>query len=484
MVVVLLLAPFALAASAPSTRNNDDSCDIGVYPAATLLLPYFEVETARHTADTLFTLTNVSRQPQIAHVTIWTDWALPVLSFNIFLTGYDTHSISLYDVVVNGTIAPGTPPGTSSTIKSGPLSSANNANPNLVLDDCGRLPGIISAPIRAAVQSALTRGIFSAFGLSACNAQLIGSPAAVHRTSTMAQGYVTIDVIARCSSNLPTDPNYFEREILFDNVLTGDVFALTEVLPGKIVTAASPLVHIRAIPEGGAAGAEAVATTLPYTFYGRYIQSQSPRIDRRQPLASTFAAHIAANAALSTSLKIWREGVAGAPACSTAVANATLPFQELVRFDEHENPSVIQPCRAFCPVPPQTSLPAASINNITRSLFPQQLSTTGDSGGWLYLNLDSGVSDQTINRQAHPDFSRRASQNWVTVSMFGFPSLATEFDAASLGNGCSPPVGTSVANKGDARIGPAGGVLVCPPGFFLILTSPCIPVYTGTNVNP
>src|SRR5687768_15965445 len=53
------------AASGPSTTNNDDTCDISVAPAATLLLPYFEVETSaavdRSIArSTLFTLTNVS----------------------------------------------------------------------------------------------------------------------------------------------------------------------------------------------------------------------------------------------------------------------------------------------------------------------------------------------------------------------------------------------------------------------------------------
>ena len=31
-------------AAGPTTTNNDDSCDIGVAPAATLLLPYFEVD--------------------------------------------------------------------------------------------------------------------------------------------------------------------------------------------------------------------------------------------------------------------------------------------------------------------------------------------------------------------------------------------------------------------------------------------------------
>jgi hypothetical protein len=40
----LTVAPNA-SASSPATTNNDDSCDISLLPAATLLLPYFEVET-------------------------------------------------------------------------------------------------------------------------------------------------------------------------------------------------------------------------------------------------------------------------------------------------------------------------------------------------------------------------------------------------------------------------------------------------------
>src|ERR1051325_6277064 len=91
----------------PSAIDNNMSCDIGTYPAATLLLPYFQVETSRHVADaqnTIFSIINTSRTPQIARVTLWTDYGYPPLWFNVFLTGYDVHSISLYDVVANGVL--------------------------------------------------------------------------------------------------------------------------------------------------------------------------------------------------------------------------------------------------------------------------------------------------------------------------------------------------------------------------------------------
>src|SRR5436305_13105404 len=106
------------ATGQPATTNNIDSCDIGVTPAATLLLPYFEVDTAAAQgtgATTLFTITNTSRYPQIAHVTVWTDWSFPVLDFNIFLTGYDVQGINLFDIIVRAVIVPatGAAPGTS-----------------------------------------------------------------------------------------------------------------------------------------------------------------------------------------------------------------------------------------------------------------------------------------------------------------------------------------------------------------------------------
>jgi hypothetical protein len=50
--VAALVLSFAVAlASSAATRNNDDSCDIAVLPAATLLLPYFEVDLGRHSID-------------------------------------------------------------------------------------------------------------------------------------------------------------------------------------------------------------------------------------------------------------------------------------------------------------------------------------------------------------------------------------------------------------------------------------------------
>src|SRR6266550_4718433 len=124
LLAIALFAAMTTGYASAGTRDNDDSCDIKVAPAATLMLPYFEVDTNPNVPGqtTLFTITNVSRYPQIAHVTLWTDWAYPVLTFNIFLTGYDVQAINLYDVIARGTIAP--PSGTTSATTPGALSAS------------------------------------------------------------------------------------------------------------------------------------------------------------------------------------------------------------------------------------------------------------------------------------------------------------------------------------------------------------------------
>ncbi|HEX7680414.1 MAG TPA: hypothetical protein VF713_19945, partial [Thermoanaerobaculia bacterium] len=282
----LLLCGSALAA-VPASINNDDSCDLKVGPAATLLLPYFEVDPNPKVQGqtTLFTITNVSRYPQIAHVTLWTDWAFPVLTFNLFLTGYDVQAINLYDVIVRGTVAP--PSGTTPATTPGTLSlgaSGGNLRPAL---DCASNPSLLPASITNAVRTSLTTGVYNpGGGVTACS-----TAGGVHANAI---GYATIDVVANCTNLLPTDPAYYTTDLLFDNVLIGDYEQLGGAPAGTGPAASfdatgNPMVHIRAVPEGGGAGS-IVATGLPYTFYDRYTPDAARTIDRRQPLPSAFAA--------------------------------------------------------------------------------------------------------------------------------------------------------------------------------------------------
>ena len=495
------------ATGQPATTNNDDSCDIGVTPAATLLLPYFEVDTAAAQgagATTLFTITNTSRYPQIAHVTVWTDWSFPVLDFNIFLTGYDVQGINLYDVIVRGIIAPGAPPGTSITTVpgspqngftgAGAIPFNNTSNPNFILTGaadvrttCAGLAGSIG-DLQTAVKNALTTGTGYVSLAASCGSGQIG-----FNHGAIAKGYVTVDVASYCSQQLPTDVNYYtggSASILFDNTLIGDYQQIGPT-PAGAGTASTfdaqgnPMVHIRAIPEGGlsgAAGGIPVATNLPFTFYDRYTGA-TPTADRRQPLPALFAARYiqGGTGSFATNLKIWREGVTtNSLACTSSqyAVNSVLLVTSIVRFDEHENSfgfgstTCVSPC-----VTPVLSLPESSATNTTASTFPTLTGT--DVGGWMFLNLSnqatSGISApsavytaQRVGFSTAPlaapplRGSRNVSQNWVVVSMFGAVGsnrLSVDFDAAWLGNGCSPPepTGEQIAPVAE-RFGP----LVCP----------------------
>lgn len=495
-------------AGGPTTTNNDDSCDIGVAPAATLLLPYFEVDITNRTQDTLFTITNVTRLPQIAHVTVWTDWSFPVLDFNIYLTGYDVQGISM-NQVLSGTVAQanGTGPTVAQTQPSGvgALSAGFTANPNFAGGgasiNCSSQPGLLNPTLVAAVRSALTTGVYNPGGSAAC-------PNAVGGVHANAIGYITIDVASNCSLALPTDPNYYATSILFDNVLIGDYQQLGPAPTGT--TAASfdaggnAMVHIRAIPEGGPAGVplSGAQTNLPYTFYDRYTPATNRTLDRRQPLPALWAARYIQGGpgAFATNYKVWREGF-GTGSCGASLAlNGALPVAEVVRFDEHENPNTSAPCtQSPCPTPTASTMPETSAQNTSSGNFPTI--SSADVGGWMYLNLNNGGStgySVTRNVGGVPTIitgagstsnlapagsatvGPRPSQNWVIVEMFGSAAggnrLTVDFDAAWLGNGCSPAVGPG------AVIAPAGGVLVCPP-----LDPGCTPgvaPYTGTNTTP
>ena len=177
----------------------------------------------------------------------------------------------------------------------------------------------------------------------------------------MAIGYATIDVAATCSVALPVDPGYFTGEILFDNVLIGDYQDVNQSTTAGNYAGGNPLVHIRAVPEGGPAGGAAIATNLPFTFYDRYqggaVTSAFRTVDRRQPLPSAFAARwiSGSTAAFETQYKIWREGfttntAGGAANCTDyAALNQDIPLVEIVRFDERENAGIIGTGLIFSP---------------------------------------------------------------------------------------------------------------------------------------
>src|ERR1700694_6282689 len=80
-------------------------CTIDAVPAATLLLPYFEVDLNNPNGlTTLFSVNNASATAVLVHVVIWSDLSVPVLDFNIYLTGYDVQSLNWRAIIFSGNL--------------------------------------------------------------------------------------------------------------------------------------------------------------------------------------------------------------------------------------------------------------------------------------------------------------------------------------------------------------------------------------------
>ncbi len=88
-----------------STPAPAVQCALDQVPAATLLVPYFEVDLASvNQQTTLLFVTNMTSAAALAHATIWTDWGVPALGFDVYLTGYDVQLVNLRDVIANGNL--------------------------------------------------------------------------------------------------------------------------------------------------------------------------------------------------------------------------------------------------------------------------------------------------------------------------------------------------------------------------------------------
>jgi len=391
-------------------------------PAATLLLPYFEVDLDDPDGvTTLFTINNASATAVLAHITIWSDLSVHVLDFMVYLTGFDVVPINLRDVLVLGdlpqTASDGQDP--MDTISpQGPISQDIN------FASCNGYFPLPQVPARLLehAQAALT-GQFSDV-LDGCAGQDLGD--------RIARGYVAVNTMSQCTVNWPGNvPGYFgpggSGQATNQNVLFGDYFLVD---PSGNFAQGEPLVHIEASatdPETSVAG--------EYTFYGRYVGWTA--IDNREPLATNFAARYLNGGAFSggTDLIVWRDSKVDqdAFACpaTPGVQPAWYPLGQegIAIFDEEENPFIPETSR-FSPGIETDLVP-----------FPAEAQRTAVGGadlpvpfefGWLYLSLNTTVVPAGNNPPGDP----AAAQAWVTTVMkaqgrFGVGYPAIQLDNAS-----------------------------------------------------
>jgi len=307
---------------------------IDAVPAATLLLPYFEVDLSNPSGKTtLMSINNASASAALARVTIWTDLGVPTLSFNVYLTGYDVQTINVRDIL-NGTL-----PTTASAGQdpSDTISNQGSYSQDINFASCGSLPYVaLDPPLVADLQAAHT-------GLAA-GTLLAGKCGGLAVGDGLARGYVTVDTVVSCATGDPSTAGYFSSTTSTQNILWGDYFYVD---PANNYAQGDTLVHIEAsttAPETSTAGG--------YTFYGRYVAWDAS--DHRESLPSSFAARYLNGGAFTggTTLTAWRDNKTNQAAftCGTSPSWYPLGQEGIAIFDEQEN-VYMPPIPPFFPPP-------------------------------------------------------------------------------------------------------------------------------------
>jgi len=363
------------------------NCRVVVRPAATLLVPWFGVDlTKQNGLTTVLTITNTDSRPHLVSVTLWTDWAVPTLTFNIYLTGFDVQTLDLRDILKNGVL---------------PSSGVNMSPVGTLSDGAVAFPGcaasvapahITAEPLQRAHTGRKVRGL--------CFAS--------QRKDAMATGYVTADVVSSCSPLNPSSPGYFVQGgrgvAANDNVLLGE-YAYIDA--SRKTAEGEQAVHI---------AADATAFGSGYTFYGRYVNGDGR--DNRQPLGNRFAANYVQGGPqdAETTLIIWRDtksAVAAPVACGSVPAWAPLTAAQQFAWNEEEEAVALPQSRARFPWATQ----AVKVGGSALPIF--------EPAGWTEIDLGHQATD----------LFGIVSQGWVTV-IKSTRLWSIGHDAAVLENVC------------------------------------------------
>ena len=315
--IVLSMLLFSLVIPSISTVSKAALCALDEVPAATVLVPYFEVDLNDcGSTNTLVTVINTVPDNTLVSVTLWTDWGQPTIGFHLYLTGYDVETIDLASAFCDGSL-----PVTGPTVSHhGELSDPPGAPPNCELIFPFPDPVIVGTIIDR-LRNGHTGQEHFTFDDS-CAGNDYGD--------NVARGWMTLDVVNDCQLLFPTDLGYFDF-VDFDNRLLGEV---TYIEPTR--TLGMPAVHLEA------ASIDSVFLPGDHTFYGRLVGGQAQ--DRRESLATGYGMPLVTAGDTVGDLVVWREhfGATTAP-CGTQPTGIPLDQNDILVFDHEENPALVSP---------------------------------------------------------------------------------------------------------------------------------------------
>ncbi|HEY9422181.1 MAG TPA: hypothetical protein VIW92_12260, partial [Thermoanaerobaculia bacterium] len=334
--LVVLLGACLGAGTLPAVART---CAVDVVPAATLLLPYFEVDLANASGrTTLFSVNNASDRGILAHVVLWTDLGVPTLAFDVYLTGFDVQTINLRDVFA------GQLPQTASDGQDPQdrISPQGDFSHDIDYASCA---GLLPPPAPAASFADHLRRAHQGLPLPLQEGKCAARPLA----DGVARGYVTVDVVKGCTSLTPASAGYFGPEgvAAHDSVLWGDFFLVD---PAGNFAQGENLVGIESDPARFAGRP---------TFYERYVNGTGA--DGREPLPTVWATRYINGGDFTggTDLIYWRDSRRKGEAFSCNQLPAWYPIRlqegnnQSWMFDEEENPDAY-----ICFLPGPCQLPA------------------------------------------------------------------------------------------------------------------------------
>ena len=386
-------------------------------PAATLLLPYFEVNlnNCNNPAgglNTLFSVNNASATAILAKVTVWTDQSIPVLDFDVYLTGYDVQTINLCDVLKNGNL-----PRTASAGQDTPQDSISPHGPvsqDINFASCsGVLPysnPALNAAFRAHLQAILQGNPSPSFGTC------YGSKT----KDNILRGYATVDTMNSCNVFFPDQWPFYDSVITDQNVLWGDVFYVNSA---ENFAQGETLVHIESCPTCFAPG--------DHTFYGRY--NGATAIDGREALPTTMVARYLNGGGFTggTDFIVWREGgtqaATGSYNCNLQGPSQWYPLgaTQVVVFDEEETPVTTETCPSGFDCGIDVVIPNEAQRVDVGTDIP-----TPFNFGWVWLNLQTTI--------AGSPYGDDDQQMWMFTVMDASGRFSVGFNGIALDNANTP----------------------------------------------